>query len=106
MEYEHFNLTPTNDAVDPLEGRLGGGGGGLTGFSFLSSEPWTINLNLNEWLRFTRPENYRLVVTSNRVGVKDLSSPLGASPIAVGSNEIMLRIIPATKAWQETTLSK
>lgn len=106
MEYEHFDLTPANGAVDPLEGRLGGGGGGLTGFSFLSPEPWTIDLKLNEWVRFTRPGIYRLVVKSNRVAVKDSSSPMGASPITVTSNEVMLRIIPATRAWQGVTLSR
>jgi hypothetical protein len=105
MEYEHFNLVPAEGAVDPLEGRLGGVGGGLTGFSFLSAEPWTIVLNLNEWVRFTRPGNYRLVVTSNRVGVKDSSSPLGASSITVRSNDVILRILPATKVWQRMTLS-
>lgn len=105
MEYEHFNLSRAEVAVDPLEGRLGGGGGGLTGFSFLTPEPWTIVLNLNEWARFTRTGEYRLMVTSNRVGVKDSSSPLGASPITVQSNEVTLRIVPATKAWQKMRLS-
>jgi len=105
MEYEHFNLSPADGAVDPLEGRLGGIGGGLTGFSFLTPEPWSIVLNLNEWVRFTRSGIYRLNVVSNRVGVKDPSTQLGASPIAVQSNEVTLRIVPATKAWQKMTLS-
>ena len=105
MEYEHFSLSPSDGVVDPLEGRLGGGGGGLTGFSFLTPEPWTIVLNLNEWARFTRTGEYRLIVTSNRVGVKDSSSPLGTSPITAQSNEVTLRIVPATKAWQQMTLS-
>jgi hypothetical protein len=105
MEYEHFDLSPADGAVDPLEGRLGGIGGGLTGFSFLTPEPWSIVLNLNEWARFTRSGIYRLNVVSKRVGVKDPSTQLGASPIAVQSNEVTLRIVPATKAWQKMTLS-
>ncbi len=104
MDYEHFNLSPAEGAVDPLEGRLGGIGGGLTGFSFLSPEPWTIVLNLNEWVRFARTGEYRLIVMSNRVGLKDSSTPLGASPITVQSNEVTLRIVPASKAWQKLTL--
>src|ERR1700726_682575 len=80
MNYEHFNLSPAEGSVDPLEGHLGGGGGGLTGFKFLTPEPWTITLNLNEWVRFTQPGEYRLTVTSDRVGVKDSSNPVGASP--------------------------
>jgi hypothetical protein len=106
MEYEHFNLSPAIGAVDPLEGHLSGVGGGLTGFSFLTPEPWTIILNVNEWLRFSRTGEYRLFVTSSRVGIKDPSSPVGASPITVQSNEITLRIVPATRAWQKATLSQ
>jgi len=90
--------------VDPLEGRLGGPGGGLTEFSFLSPEPWTIVLNLNEWVRFTRAGVYRLTVVSSRVGVKNPSSQLGSSSIAVQSNEVTLRIVPATRSWQDMTL--
>ena len=71
MGYEQFILSPADGAVDPLAGHLGGIGGGLTGFKFLTPEPWTITLNLNEWVRFTKPGDYRLSVTSNRVGIKD-----------------------------------
>ena len=40
----------------------------------LSSEPWTIKLNLNEWVRFTRPGEYRLIVSSDRVEARDQSN--------------------------------
>jgi hypothetical protein len=106
MDYEHFNLSPAESIVDPLEGHLGGGGGGLTSFKFLTPEPWTITLDLNEWVRFTQPGEYRLTVTSNRVGIKDSSSPLGTSPITARSNEITLGIIPATRSWQNMVLSR
>ncbi len=105
MNYEQFNLSPSQSVIDPLEGHLGGVGGGLTAFQFLTREPWTITLNLNEWVRFTHPGEYRLSVTSNRVETKDSSSPPGAAPITARSNQITLRIIPATKAWQKTVLS-
>lgn len=104
MAYEQFNLSPGEGVVDPLKDRLGGIGGGLTSFSFLTPQPWTIVLNLNEWVRFIRAGEYRLVVTSHRVSVKDSSSRLGTVPITVRSNEVTLRIIPATKAWQQETL--
>ena len=104
MNYEHFDLSPDEGAVDPLEGHLGGVGGGLTGFNFLTAEPWTITLNLNEWVRFTQAGKYRLSVASNRVGIKDASSPLGASPVTARSNDVILRLVPANKAWQRLTL--
>lgn len=39
MNYEQFDLSPATGAVDPLQGRLGGIGGGLTNFQFLSLSP-------------------------------------------------------------------
>src|SRR5207249_6156829 len=63
--------------------------------------PWTIKLKLNEWIRFTQPGEYRLVVTSNRVSTRDRSNPLGASLVTVRSNEIFLKIVPANAAWQK-----
>jgi len=106
MNYEQFELSPGTGAVDPLQSRLGGIGGGLTNFQFLSPEPWTITLNLNEWLRFTQPGTYRLSVNSYRVSVKDSASGLGTSPILVRSNEVTFKIVPATKDWQRKILTE
>ena len=99
MNYERFVVSPSDGAVDPLP-TYNGSMGGLTSYQFLSPEPWTIKLNLNEWIRFTQPGEYRLVVTSNRVSAKDRSNPLGASPVTARSNEIVLKIVPANAAWQ------
>jgi len=105
MNYEHFDLSPAEGVVDPLGNYQGGVGGGLTSFEFLAPEPWTITINLNEWVRFTQPGNYRLTVTSNRVGVKDSSSPFGTTPVTVRSNEVTVRIVRASKAWQKLTFN-
>ncbi len=103
MNYEHFTVTPSEGAVDPLPTHRGNMGG-LTSFKFLSPTPWTINLNLNEWLRFTQPGEYRIVINSDRVSVRDPSNAFGATPIIVRSNEIALKIIPADSAWQKKVL--
>ena len=50
MNYEHFGLSPANGAIDPLPSYTGSLGG-LTNFKYLTAEPWTIKLNLNEWVR-------------------------------------------------------
>ena len=100
MEYEHFHVAPEDGAVDPLANRMGGIGGGLTGFKFLDAQPWTIRLNLNEWIRFTRPGEYLLSIDSNRVTIRDPEAVLGTSPITVHSNEIKLKVVPATREWQ------
>ncbi|MEP6637182.1 MAG: hypothetical protein ABJB97_10700, partial [Acidobacteriota bacterium] len=105
MNYEHFSVSPADGAVDPLPTNTGGMGG-LTNFKFLTSEPWTIKLNLNEWVRFTRPGEYRLVVSSNRVGARDPSNPFGASPAIARSNEITLKIVPANPSWQKQVFNE
>ena len=103
MNYEHFDVSPANGAVDPMP-TYTGGMGGLTNFKFLTPEPWTIKLNLNEWVRFTQPGDHRIVVSSSRVGVRDPSNTFGASPITVRSNEVELEIVPANPEWQKEVL--
>lgn len=103
MNYEHFTVSPAEGAVDPLPTHTGSMGG-LTTFEFLTPTPWTINLNVNEWLRFTQPGEYRIVINSNRVSLRDPSNAFGATPIIVRSNEIALKIIPADSAWQKKVL--
>ncbi len=100
MEYERFTVSPAQGAVDPLVKYLSVGGG-LTSFQFLSSAPWTIKLNLNEWVRFTQPGEYRLIISSGRVGVRNPSSPSGTSQVTARSNELTLKIVAADPAWQK-----
>ena len=100
MNYERFIVSPAQGAVDPLGNYLAAGGG-LTSFQFLSSAPWTIKLNLNEWVRFTQPGEYRLIISSNRVAMRDQSRPLGTSPVTARSNEITLKIVAADPVWQK-----
>jgi hypothetical protein len=101
MEYEHFIVTPTDGAVDPLANYERGMGGGLTGFTFLTNKLWTIQLNVNEWVRFTEPGEYQLKVTSNRVEIVDTSSRYGTSRITATSNEIKVKILPHDRDWEK-----
>lgn len=105
MNYEHFAVMPAEGTVDPLP-IYTGSMGGLTNFKFLTSTPWTLNLNLNEWVRFTHAGEYKLIINSNRVGVRDRTNPFGASPVTVSSNELTLKILPADRAWQKRILNE
>jgi hypothetical protein len=105
MSYEHFVVTPADGAVDPLP-TYSGSMGGITGFQFLTPQPWTIKLNLNEWLRFTKPGEYHLVISSVRVASRDPSNAFGTSPVKAQSNEIALKIVPADPAWQKRVFSE
>ncbi len=102
MNYEQFNISPSGGSVDPLPNNSGSMGG-LTTYELLNTEPRTINLVLNEWVRFTQPGEYRLTVTSNRVGTRDPASPSGTATITARSNEITLKIVRADPAWQKQT---
>jgi hypothetical protein len=103
-EHEHFSVSPSDGAVDPLANLGGSIGGGPTEFTFLSPEPWSIQLNVNEWLRFTRPGEFRLDIVSHRVGVKNPESVTGSSAVTVVANPITLTIVPPPAAWQKATL--
>lgn len=104
MTHEQFVVSPPHGAADPLPGR--GGLGGLTSFKFLSPEPWTIILNVNEWVRFTQPGEYRLSIVSDRVTVRDPSNGFGGSPVTARSNEITLKIVAANPGWQKRVLNE
>ncbi len=107
MNYEHFGVTPSDGAVDPLAEYYSSGthmGGGLRGFAFLTGKPWSIRLNLNEWVLFTKPGEYKLKVSSKRVSVVDPASPFGTSRITATSNEITLKILPRDPPWEKRTL--
>ena len=103
MYYERFLVAPAEGAVDPLP-HHNSYMGGLTTFQFLAPEPQTIRLNLNEWVRFTQPGEYRLTIVSNRIGVRDPANSLGSSAVAARSNEITLKIVAADPVWQKRIL--
>lgn len=103
MHYEQFLVSPEEGAVDPLPGPHSIGGG-ITTFQFLAPEPWTIKLNLNEWVRFTQPGEYRLTIVSSRVSVRDPANSFGSSLVAARSNEITLKIVAADPVWQKQVL--
>ena len=100
MSYEQFKISPSEGSVDPLP-NLQGSMGGMRTYEFLNTQPWTIKLNLNEWVRFTQPGQYRLIVSSNRVEVRNPSSQSGTSAVTARSNEITLKIIRADPDWQK-----
>jgi hypothetical protein len=102
---ETFAIKPESGWHDPLylyfHAYQGFIGGGLRGFEILSSKPTLVLLELNEWVRFETPGQYRVTVTSTRLSKVDGQFGHG---IAVTSNELSLTIVPATPEWQQETL--
>jgi hypothetical protein len=60
---------------------------------------------LNEWVRFTKPGEYKLMVASDRVEILDSSEPHGKRPVTASSNTITLKIIAADPAWERRVFS-
>src|SRR5215469_2152764 len=103
---ESYEVSPSSGFVDPLAAYFAAGfiGGGLSGMAELSSKPYTMHRNLNEWVRFDSPGDYVVVVHSTRVFSLDKAN-LHTQEMTVTSNPIKLHIIAATAEWQKATLS-
>ncbi len=111
MSFEKFHVEPAGGAVDPLRGYFaslsGFMGGGLRGMSLLDEEPEVIELVLNEWLRFDRPGDYRLFVTTRRL--EDLTAEAGdrkARRVEATTGMVELVILPAQPGWAQRALAQ
>jgi hypothetical protein len=111
MNYEEFRVTPGTGWTDPLRSYFlslwGWMGGGLASFAFLSEKPTTLPLDLNEWIQFSAPGRYKIVVHSSRIHEvnRENPAPFGNAQ-SVTSNELEITIVPAPKDWQAATLQK
>ena len=107
LNEEQFALEPSSGWDDPLalyfRSYTGFIGGGLRGIGVLSEKPETVHLELNEWVRFDSPGVYKLRVSSRRVSVIHAATYGGCE---VSSNELALKIVAATKEWQQGTLKQ
>lgn len=107
MNYESFDVSPRSGWADPLARYYSTGtfmGGGLTGSALLSSQPTTMPLDLNEWVRFDRTGDYTVTVSSRRVSKS--SRPFGADPVAVKAAPLRIHVVAATAEWQKTRLKE
>jgi hypothetical protein len=105
LNEETFCLEPAAPA-DPLADYYGSGlygfiGGGMGSDRVLTTSPYSVDLELNEWMRLP-PGRYRLHVVSPRVVRATRSGEPGFGPTTVPlwSNPIEFDVIPADAAWQ------
>jgi hypothetical protein len=109
MRYETFVVNPAGGTADPLavyfKAFRGFLGGGLTNFQYLSSKPFVMHLQLNEWARFDRPGMYHVSVISHRVTDQGAGGH-APRPVELRSNELVLEISPADPAWQMEELAR
>src|SRR5439155_2909179 len=93
--------------IDPLRdyfatGVMGGMGGGLHESLILGTQPYRIELFLNDWFRFDTPGEYRLYLKSHRLSRERLPSEPGESRLiylAPASNVVTIHISERDPAW-------
>jgi hypothetical protein len=98
METEQYAVTPEDGADDPLAdyfsasaGRIGGG---LRGWHRLDGTPFRLRVNLNDWIRFTRPGRYQISIVSRRLHrYSNRPAP------ELKSDPLTLEIADAPAAW-------
>jgi hypothetical protein len=108
MGYESFQVLPAKGWSDPLQDYFQNRvlfGGGLRGFSALSTTPFKLEIDLNEWVRFEQPGVYTVQISSGRVSDIGGHRKGEEKPLSLQSNSITLRIVPAEKEWQQQKLA-
>ncbi len=108
MNYEQFAVEPAGGWTDPLRDYFGSLmgflGGGISSSTALSTVPTVIGLDMNEWVRFDRPGEYTVRVTSGRVSRQVAGGSWTTVPVV--SNALRVRVVAATPAWQAAALKK
>lgn len=105
FDLDSFEVTPSTGWADPLAMWLARErvitGHGWPAQPFLKEKPVTLNVALNQWVRFDEPGTYTLKVLSHRVLKKDDAQRV--DPLE--SNAIELHIVAATPEWQAGKLN-
>ncbi len=103
---EQYLVQPEAGWDDPLRSYFSLGafmGGGLFSLQPLSTKPYVLYRDLNEWVRFNQPGRYRVVVSSTRAS--PTTYRLSQVNPELRSNELWITLIPATAEWQAATLA-
>jgi hypothetical protein len=76
------------------------------GYPVLESKPHSINLELNDWVRFDRPGHYRMYLKSHRLTRERTPGEAGEKTVqfAAVSNIFEIEILPQSPAWEAARL--
>jgi len=100
FDFESFEVSPSTGWSDPLATYFAQDflrtGHGWSWPPLLKSRPVELSLDLNQWVRFDQPGDYRVEVISHRVS--------GVNRVLLQSNAIELHIVAATLEWQDAKL--
>jgi hypothetical protein len=104
LHYEDYRITPADAVEDPLAefyATNGVIGGGLSSWHALDGKPFTLRVDLNDWIRFRRPGQFTLVVTSRRLErYSRRPAPTVASP------PVTIEITEPSESWRSAEVSR
>lgn len=106
-EFDHFTVEPAAGTADPLaDGPAEPPGGAILGQAprpaWLTANPQTVGLAVNEWLSIRKPGRYRITAETTRV----VALAAQQRPLPLKSNSIEIEVVAAEPGWAEAQLKQ
>jgi hypothetical protein len=107
-QWESFTASPGGCVGDPLEGStlLMNGSGILGTPPLIPGKPFSVLVELNEWLRFGCPGKYTITARATRVYWTADRAAGFQHPRTIESKPLDIEIVPADADWQKEQLAR
>jgi hypothetical protein len=100
LENIKLRITPVEGVTDLRDLRRGFAASILSGNGYVTAEPVTERLDVNDWYGFRKPGHYSLTITSNEVSrVKTGEEGGGEEHLTLESNPLEFDVITADPSW-------
>jgi hypothetical protein len=100
LENIKLRITPVEGVTDLRDLSRGFAGSILSGMGYVTAEPVTERLDVNDWYCFRKPGHYSLMITSNEVSrVKTGEEDGGEEHLTLESNPLEFDIVTADPSW-------
>src|SRR5260370_22772085 len=100
LENIKLRITPVEEVTDLRDLSRGFAGSVLSGMGYVTAEPITERLDVNDWYCFRKPGHYSLTITSNAVSrVKTGEEGGGEEHLTLESNSLEFDVIAADPSW-------
>jgi hypothetical protein len=100
LENIKLRITPVEGVTDLQDLSRGFAGSILSGMGYVTAEPVTERLDVNDWYCFRKPGHYSLTITSNEVSrIKTREEGGGEEHLTLESNSLEFDVIAADPSW-------
>jgi hypothetical protein len=100
LENIKLRITPVEGVTDLRDLSRGFAGSILSGMGYVTAEPVTERLDVNDWYCFRKPGHYSLTITSNEVSrVKTGEEGGGEERLTLESNPLEFDVVTADPSW-------